>query len=104
MSSAKWQDLIEIANGAHSVDDLHRLCGLICDEYEYDYFIYGAQFPVSLVRPQILILRGYPDEWRDHYSAQGYLEIDPTVFHVGSTWAVHANVWAPPHQGDHNMT
>ena len=79
MSSAKWQDLIEIANGAGSVDDLHRLCDLICEEYEYDYFIYGAQFPVSLVKPQIIILSGYPDEWRDHYTTQGYLEIDPTV-------------------------
>ena len=79
MSSTRWQDLVEIANNARSVEDLHRLCGLICESYEYDYFIYGAQFPVSLVRPQILILSGYPDDWRQHYTTHGYLEIDPTV-------------------------
>ena len=79
MSSTRWQDLVELAISARSVEDLHRLCGMICQNYEYDYFIYGAQFPVSLVRPQILILSGYPDEWRQHYTASGYLEIDPTV-------------------------
>ncbi len=79
MSLTRWEDLVEVANSAKSVDDLHRLCGLICQNYEYDYFIYGAQFPVSLVRPQILILSGYPDAWRQHYTASGYIEIDPTV-------------------------
>lgn len=79
MSSTRWQDLVEEATNARSVEDLHRLCGLICETYEYDYFLYGAQFPVSLVRPQIVILSGYPDDWRQHYTTSGYLEVDPTI-------------------------
>ena len=48
----------------------------------FDYFIYGAEFPVSLVRPQTVIVSGFPADWWQHYQDQGYIAVDPVVQHT----------------------
>lgn len=73
------QDIIEAALAARTVDDVHRLCSAICEQHGFDYFLYGAQFPTSLVNPEIVIVSGYPDQWWAHYNANGYMRSDPLV-------------------------
>lgn len=75
------RDLIEAAQAIDSVEEIHRLCSELCDGAGFDYFIYGAEFPVSLVRPQTVIISGFPQSWREHYDSRGYIRIDPTVRH-----------------------
>lgn len=73
--------MIESAQAVDSVEAIHRLCGELCEAAGFDYFIYGAEFPVSLVRPQTIIISGFPPAWREHYDNRGYIQIDPTVRH-----------------------
>lgn len=79
ISPLACQDLIEAARSAGSVEEIHDLCSELCDAGGFDYFIYGAEFPVSLVRPQTIIISGFPRDWWQHYQERGYIAIDPVV-------------------------
>ncbi len=83
-SATVCAEMIEAVRAAEDVDGIHRVCSRLCREVGFDHFIYGAQFPVSLVRPRIVIISGYPAEWREHYDASGYLTADPTVHHCAT--------------------
>lgn len=74
-------EFIESIRAADDIETIHRICSKLCCETGFDHFIYGAQFPVSLVRPQVVIISGYPVDWRAHYEAQAYMALDPTVTH-----------------------
>lgn len=92
MASTSVRTLIEKAQEASTVEDIHGFCSHLCDELGFDYFIYGAQLPTSLVKPRFVIISGYPQAWREHYNQNSYIRIDPTVAHcVGNvtplTWS-----------------
>jgi DNA-binding CsgD family transcriptional regulator len=72
-------DYIEAVTQADSVDALHKACADLCEAYEFDRFIYGARIPTSFVKPYFIFISGYPKEWRDHYSRNNYMVVDPTV-------------------------
>lgn len=74
-------ELIERSVRAGGIEAVHRLCDDICAEYGFDHFIYGARLPSSLVKPLMVVISGYPDDWRARYAARRYLAIDPTVAH-----------------------
>jgi DNA-binding CsgD family transcriptional regulator len=75
------RELIEQLQAAASVEELHRCGTEIAGAYGFDHFIYGASIPTSFVQPQAVIISGYPQDWRDHYIANAYQRIDPTVHH-----------------------
>ena len=81
MSPTSLRRMIQTAQEAGTVEEIHACCSRVCDELGFDYFIYGAQLPTSLVKPHFVIISGYPQAWREHYNANGYLRIDPTVAH-----------------------
>ena len=81
MVPTSLRTLIDAAVQARTVEDIHALCSRLCQELGFDHFIYGAQLPTSLVKPRFVIISGYPQEWREHYNANGYIRIDPTVAH-----------------------
>lgn len=81
MNDLTVSEIIESSLHVASVEDLHGLCRDICETHGFDYFIYGARFPSSLVKPFVLIVSGYPDEWRQRYVDQNYIAKDPTVRH-----------------------
>ena len=35
--------------------------------------------PTSFVKPNIISISGYPDEWREVYKSEGYMKVDPSV-------------------------
>lgn len=74
-------DLISLSLSASSLEDIERLCGRICERFDFQHFMYAVRFPTSFVKPFFLVVSGYPTEWRDRYEANGYLNIDPTVAH-----------------------
>jgi len=82
ISPLACQELIEEARSAASAEEIHDLCSALCEAAGFDYFIYGAEFPVSLVRPQTVIISGFPQEWWQHYQDRGYIAIDPVVRHT----------------------
>ncbi|MGH8592807.1 MAG: helix-turn-helix transcriptional regulator [Gammaproteobacteria bacterium] len=81
MSSSQWNDLLEGALKAKSVDDLHKVGSSLCRRLGFDSFFYGAQFPTSFTKPQTVAISAYPAEWVDHYNNREYIRIDPIVAH-----------------------
>lgn len=76
------QAFIEASQAVQAVDGIHDLCSRICDAAGFDFFIYGAEFPVSLVRPQMVAVSGYPPAWWQRYCERGYIAIDPVARHT----------------------
>ena len=74
-------ELIESLAAADSVATLHEVACRICESCGLDHFLYATSVPVSFVAPKIIFISGYPQSWREHYNAQGYAAIDPTVQH-----------------------
>ena len=72
-------DYIDAVMQADSVEALHKVCSEMCEAYQFDRFIYGARIPTSFVKPYFIFISGYPKEWRDHYSRNNYMIVDPTV-------------------------
>lgn len=66
---------------ADSLDAIYEICNEICRAYAFDYFYYGMKIPVSLTKPQLMTISGFPEAWMEHYKAQNYLAIDPVVQH-----------------------
>lgn len=72
---------IESAQRAHSLEDIHHLSAALAAEAEADYFLHAMLVPLSLVKPKVQIISGFPPAWRAHYNQQGYMAIDPTIRH-----------------------
>lgn len=81
MFPSSFQELVGSALTAQSVEDIHSICSRLCQALGFDYFLYGARFPTSFVKPQVAIISGFPGEWWSHYKASGYMKVDPTVNH-----------------------
>lgn len=82
LSASTCHELIEAANQAASVEELHTLCSFICERAGFDYFLYGAVLAVSMVRPQTFIISGYPSEWWQRYQERNYIRVDPVLQHT----------------------
>ncbi|HJT51382.1 MAG TPA: LuxR family transcriptional regulator [Nitrosospira sp.] len=78
-------NLIESLLNCSSVEELHTTATAIAREMGFEHFLYGVQVNTSLTRPYRFILSCYPEEWRKHYDAEGYANIDPTVAHCAKT-------------------
>ena len=68
-----------------SLSELENACQQVAACYDFEHFIYAAIYPTSFIEPQIIILNGYPLEWRTHYQTQNYLAVDPVVKHCASS-------------------
>lgn len=78
-------NLFESLLTCSSVEELHANTTTIAREMGFEHFLYGVQVNTSLTRPYRFILSCYPEEWRKHYDAEGYANIDPTVSHCART-------------------
>jgi len=83
MSSSKQNAIItpfvESMASAESLSDVEDSLEGFCEEYGLEHFIYGSLTAISLVRPEVIVISGYPEEWRKHYEENNYLAVDPTV-------------------------
>ncbi len=79
MDATNSLEVIDALAEAESVDRLHTICAGVCQEHGFERFIYGARIPTSFVKPYFIFISGYPREWREHYTANNYMVIDPTV-------------------------
>lgn len=73
------QDLIEQSGKAESVEEIHAICAMACELFGFEQFMYGGRIPTSFVRPQLIIISGYNQDWWDHYNNKNYIKVDPIV-------------------------
>jgi len=68
---------------ADSVEDITALCRLHCMQLGFDYFVYALRIPTQFTEARVIMLKGYPDAWLDHYWENGYAASDPAVIYCG---------------------
>jgi len=84
MTSANFHELIDSLSKANTVEDIHTVCSLFCERFDFDRFLYGARLPTSFVKPYLISISGYPKDWRTRYTEEGYITIDPTIIHCAT--------------------
>lgn len=77
-------ELIDLLSRVKTVEEIHSLCAAFCDQFDFDRFLYGARIPTSFVKPYFIFINGYPGEWRERYTTNGYMVVDPTVLHCAT--------------------
>lgn len=45
----------------------------------FEYYAYGVRHPTPFTRPKTEIYGSYPDRWLEHYAAQNYAAVDPSI-------------------------
>lgn len=81
MTPTTCHEIIEALEKACSVEEIHAICSTLCTQYGFEHFAYVAKMPVSLAKPCMCYISGYPEEWRDRYLGLDYIQIDPVVSH-----------------------
>ncbi|MHB8743464.1 MAG: autoinducer binding domain-containing protein [Sulfuricaulis sp.] len=74
-------ELIDLLSRAKTAEEIHSICSVFCEQFEFDRFLYGARIPTSFVKPYFIFISGYPSDWWKQYTAKGYITIDPIVRH-----------------------
>ena len=82
MTTLSIEALIEASLKAETVEDIHELPQVTHAQIEY--FIYGAQLQMSFIRPEYVIISGFPEDWWERYNAKGYMQIDQIVAHCAT--------------------
>jgi len=84
MTPANCHELIDLLSKAGTVEEIHSACTALCDQFGFDRFLYGSRIPTSFVKPYFIFINGYPGEWRQRYTTNGYMAVDPTVSHCAT--------------------
>lgn len=79
MNSLFYQTMIEELAAADSVECVHAICSRICREFGFDFFLYAARTPTSLINPALTVISGFPAPWWEHYKQQDYVRVDPVL-------------------------
>lgn len=58
----------------------------------FEHCAYGFRMPWPLTNPRTVLYNNYPENWKNRYIEQHYLEIDPTVHH--GTTSLLPLIWA----------
>lgn len=67
--------------GAKSVPILFNTLSSIAKHLGFDYCAYDMCLPWPVAQPKIIMLNNYSSSWRQRYTQEGYVKVDPTVTH-----------------------
>lgn len=81
MRPTHYHELVELLHKAESIEEVHAVCARLTQELGFDFFLYGARFPTSFVKPTSVIISGYPEVWNPWYRERQYERIDPIIRH-----------------------
>lgn len=81
-----WRDdLLSLAHSEGSEAEVFEGVANLVRGLGFDYCAYGLQMPVPVSAPKVFMVNTYSDQWRERYSRNDYLSIDPTVQHGHSS-------------------
>jgi len=75
----KYLEIVESFSGLQSTADIQSQCNVTAVAFGFDNFIFGSFFPQV---GDLVTVDGFPQEWRNRYLEDRYLDIDPTVLHA----------------------
>lgn len=64
---------------ANSIEELTELCRFHCKQFGFDAFVYALRIPTHFSESRLVLIKGYPDPWLEHYFSHAYYEIDPII-------------------------
>ncbi|MEO7065482.1 MAG: autoinducer binding domain-containing protein [Rhodanobacter sp.] len=74
-----WQEIYRRLSAANNEYQLFQQIAQVGRELGFEYCCYGIRIPFPVRKPTVSIFDTYPTGWMDHYRANGFMEIDPTV-------------------------
>ncbi len=92
-----WQDVYHRLSAATDEDQLFQRIAEVAQELGFEYCCYGIRVPFPVRKPAVAIFDTYPAGWMDHYKANGFMDIDPTV--RAGTLSNNLIVWPESEQG-----
>jgi len=78
-----FYDALQQFSTASSVEEITALCRSHCKQLGFDSFVYALRIPTQFTEARVIMLKGYPDAWLDHYWENGYAASDPAVIYCG---------------------
>lgn len=82
MDSQSKAIILEGLRAPHHLSDLQSSLRLFCETMQFKWFIYAVQLPVSVAKPYIFSINGYPEGWIEFYQDNNGLAIDPVIQHI----------------------
>ncbi|MEJ2058926.1 MAG: LuxR family transcriptional regulator [Gammaproteobacteria bacterium] len=76
-----YWDEIQALQQAQTAEDIHHICSRLALDAGFEHFVYGARVPTSLVKPALIFISGFPEEWWSRYREAEYIAVDPIVNH-----------------------
>jgi LuxR family transcriptional regulator, quorum-sensing system regulator SolR len=75
------KDLLTLAKNGASEEKIFQHVSAFGSQLDFEYCAYGLQLPLSFANPKIVLLNNYSEKWRDRYTTENYVLVDPTVAH-----------------------
>lgn len=64
---------------ANSIDEITAICRFHARQLGFDNFIYALRIPTQFSEARIVMIKGYPDEWLNHYFESAFYDNDPVI-------------------------
>ena len=81
MSISKFHDELQSLSAANSVEDVTKLLCYHSEKLGFDNFIYALRIPTSLSESRIVMIKGYSEQWLNHYFENSYYDNDPVILY-----------------------
>jgi DNA-binding CsgD family transcriptional regulator len=79
MSIHQFHEALLRFSSASSMEDITDLCRLHCQQMGFSAFIYALRVPKHFSESRLVMIKGYPDPWLDHYFEREFFTDDPVV-------------------------
>jgi LuxR family transcriptional regulator, quorum-sensing system regulator SolR len=78
-------DAYEAMQQAKTSEELRGLMERFTKQLGFEHFVYVLSISAPSLKPQQVIVNGFPRQWLDRYLAGSYFKIDPLVKHTQSS-------------------
>lgn len=79
MKLDEFYDALQGFATADSIEAITELCRFHCKQFGFDAFVYALRIPTHFSESRLVLIKGYPDPWLEHYFSNAYYEIDPII-------------------------
>ncbi len=74
-------DLVEETASAKRPEDIETVLNGLCDMFGLHSFFYSLYSPNGYNHPNLILINGNPEDWRDHYFERNFFPNDPAIKH-----------------------
>ncbi|CAG1020132.1 Transcriptional activator protein LuxR [Methylococcales bacterium] len=79
MNIDKFNGTLQSFLTASSIEEITELCRFHCQHLGFDAFVYALRIPTNFADSKLVLIKGYPEPWLEHYFTNAYYDIDPII-------------------------